>query len=53
MARRTKKEVEQGTINIKYAPMNITGDTAFKCLNDDWSLFKISSDSLISVGFTQ
>ena len=38
MARRTKKEVEQGTINIKYAPMNITGDTAFKCLNDDWGV---------------
>ena len=38
MAKRTKKEIEQGTINIKYAPMNVTGDTAFKCLNDDWGV---------------
>lgn len=38
MAKRTRKEIEQGTINIKYAPMNISGDTAFKCLNDDWGV---------------
>lgn len=38
MAKRTKKEIEESTINIKYAPMNVTGDTAFKCLNDDWGV---------------
>ena len=38
MAKRAKKEIEESTINIKYAPMNVTGDTAFKCLNDDWGV---------------
>jgi len=38
MGKRTKEEVKQDTINIKYAPMNIIGDTAFKCINDDWGV---------------
>lgn len=38
MASQATTESEKSTINIKYEPMNIVGDSAFKCINDDWGV---------------
>lgn len=49
MGKRTKEEIMQDTINIKFEPMNVSGgNLSFKCTNTDWSMvaFDIKRDML-------